>query len=670
MKSLVFIAVLSFLTESTFLAAAPQPDPGINKAEVEHQHRMIIGLVEYIHGDYSGAVADGKILSVDEFNEMKSFSATASNLFHQEAVKAQGAENQALFQAIGPDFAKLEDLIKTLATKSAIEAHTAQLKDRLVALFAIPQAPTEAPNFANGQRIYAQVCASCHGADGHGDGDAGKGSNPPPKSFFDDELMTSSSPFKFFNTFKTGVDGTSMRAFTEMPETDLWSLAFYVFTLRLTDRPGTLPQGLSAALALPDLTGAASQSDAELVTDWRKAAPDLTPAQEQELLIYVRKTLPYQTVTTAKQDPIAASIALTLGKLDEAAAYFKDGAHEKAALTILDGYLEGFEKIEGAMRVTAPDRVAAVERRAMELRGFAGTGDAAGFATALAAMRGQLNEILAMSQESKDGSTWSARASSFVSAFVIIFREGLEAFLIVSALLALLTSLGAFSLRRWVHAGWISALACGFLTYWLFEYVLMVSGAVRESLEAFSGLLAVGLLFYTGFWLLSQTEHRRWAHLIRAKTDHALNSGRMGSLFMMAFIAVYREAAETVLFFGALASKAPSPAFVGLGFVAGVIVLTATFWGIMKFQLRLPLKQFFYCTSGLMIVLAIVLAGKTTDAMIAAGYLNPRPIAGMGSVDILGIYPDSAAIASQIALLAMGLAFSYAIFRKKNLKAV
>src|SRR5690606_26781775 len=128
---------------------------------------------------------------------------------------------------------ELAALIDRKATYQDILAATRALKQEVIVTFNLPVGPNEAPNLALGKAVYAAHCASCHGSKGFGDGPAGAGLEPGPRNFHDAQVMTISSPFKFYNTLITGIEGTAMNSYEAvLSPGELWSVSFYLTGLR------------------------------------------------------------------------------------------------------------------------------------------------------------------------------------------------------------------------------------------------------------------------------------------------------------------------------------------------------------------------------------------------------------------------------------------------------
>jgi high-affinity iron transporter len=261
-------------------------------------------------------------------------------------------------------------------------------------------------------------------------------------------------------------------------------------------------------------------------------------------------------------------------------------------------------------------------------------------------------------------------ATIFTSALVILLREGLEAILVVAALIALLIKSGRRDVLRYVHAGWIAALALGGLTWLAASYLVTLSGADREITEGVTALLAAAMLLYVGFWMHRHAHAARWKAFIETRVASALSGRTMWALGAISFLAVYREAFETVLFYQALWLEAGPDGriAVGAGFAAAAVGLVVLAWLILKVGLRLPLGWFFGVGSILMALLAVVLAGKGIAALQEAGALPIGPV-DLPSIPSLGLYPTWQGVLTQLAVLLL-IVGAFAYSRRRARRAV
>jgi high-affinity iron transporter len=198
----------------------------------------------------------------------------------------------------------------------------------------------------------------------------------------------------------------------------------------------------------------------------------------------------------------------------------------------------------------------------------------------------------------------------FINSALIILREGLEATLVLAAILTILKVMGATQAMRYIHMGWILALIAGGLTWVATQTFLTLSGQHRESMEGFISVFAAVALFYVGYWLHTKSEAKKWQSFIHAKVQNVIDSKKILGLVGISFFAVYREAFEVVLFYQALWLQSANDHHLILwGFVAGLAVLVVLTFGILKVGLKVPLKYFFGVTGTFLYIMAFIFAG-------------------------------------------------------------
>ena len=246
----------------------------------------------------------------------------------------------------------------------------------------------------------------------------------------------------------------------------------------------------------------------------------------------------------------------------------------------------------------------------------------------------------------------------FLQSLVIILREGLEAILIIGALIAFLMKAGAAHRKRDIHIGVGAAVAMSLLTAVLLETVFVLSAAHREALEGVTMIVAVGVLFYVSYWLLSKMEVAKWTAFVKQRLAVAVTGGSAFALASAAFLAVYREGFETVLFYKALFVEggALSDTFlpVTAGIAVGGVALAVVYLAINRWGVRLPLKPFFGITSAFLYYMAFVFAGKGVAELQDGGVLPNTILLGWPRFAALGIYPTVESMLAQaiMALLA------------------
>ncbi|MCW8889885.1 MAG: FTR1 family iron permease, partial [Sedimenticola sp.] len=268
-------------------------------------------------------------------------------------------------------------------------------------------------------------------------------------------------------------------------------------------------------------------------------------------------------------------------------------------------------------------------------------------AAAWQTLRGALEQV-AQTQKPTDSSFWGL----LVQAFLILLREGFEAMLVITALVAYLRRQGATEKVRVIYQGTALALVASLLTAWLLTVVFQISGAGQEALEGITMLLASVVLFYVSYWLISKSEAARWQAFINHQIDQALSRGSAFALGLAAFLAVYREGAETVLFYQALAGQADGhwqPLL--MGFASAAVALLVLYKVMQLASFKLPIGLFFTVTAALLYYLAVSFAGNGVLELQEAGWVGITPIDGGPTVTWLGLYPSLESVAAQLLLL-------------------
>jgi high-affinity iron transporter len=202
-------------------------------------------------------------------------------------------------------------------------------------------------------------------------------------------------------------------------------------------------------------------------------------------------------------------------------------------------------------------------------------------------------------------------------------------------------------------SGWIAALPAGILTWWAFERLVALGAHQRELIEAGVSLLAAAVLFSVSFWMISRAESRRWMAYLKRQLQAGLDQRSLLVLGSASFLAVYREAAETVLFTHALMLEAGGRGGqVALGAAVGLLAVVAVAVVLKRTVQRLPLAPFFGISGALLCALAISFAGSGIYDLVASGYLPPRPVPFL-EVPWMGIHPDLTGLLVQLVILAV-----------------
>lgn len=600
--------------------------------------QTILHLLDYVGADYGGAVEGGKVKSADEYKEMVGFSAQA--LDGLKALPANPAKDALI--AAGEGLVKLVD-DKGAAEKIAEESSA--LRWAIIAAYKLQVAPRSAPNLKRGAALYAADCSACHGATGRGDGAAARGLNPSPANFHDSARMANRNLYGIYSTITLGVAGTPMAPFRQLPEEDRWALAFYVGGLGATpEEPRAGEEAWKsggARKAFPDLASLTGLSPNEI--------RQRHGAEAAKALGYLRA---HPEALAANKPP---PIAFARQKLADTLAAYRKGDRASARDAATTAYLEGFELIEAGLDTVDKPLRLEIEREMLSLRTELGRLDAP---KVIAAQVARIDKLLASAQDKLAPGELSPGAA-FASSLVILLREGLEAILLLAAIIAFVTKTGRRDALPYVHAGWAAALVLGFATWVVASFLIGISGANREMTEGVTALIASAMLLYVGYWLHGKSRALAWTAFIRNSVGAALGKRTLWAMAGVSFVAVYREVFEVVLFYEALWVQAGaaghSAVLAGVGSAA--LLLAATGWGIFKYSLRLPLGPFFSAMSLLLALLAIVFAGQGMAALQEADAVGASPVAFF-SLPMLGIHPTLETLGAQVlaaAIVAAGM---------------
>jgi high-affinity iron transporter len=394
---------------------------------------------------------------------------------------------------------------------------------------------------------------------------------------------------------------------------------------------------------LDNATARAAIGDLGALTQATPLALETTYGPDAVALLAYLRAHP-EALTGAPDDPIATSRRLLAQSLDAHRGGDAAAAYDYAVAA----YLEGFELVEPRLRTLAPHLVPAIETAMMGLRAAVKQRDEAIIAARHAEIQALLTEA-----EARLNATEMSSGMGFASAFIILVREGLEAILVLAAIATFLIKTGRRDAMRYLHAGWLGALAVGFVTWLVAKYLLHLSGAGRELTEGVTALFATAMLVYIGCWLHDYSHARRWQLYLHEKVTATLARGTLWSLATVSFIAVYREILETILFYETLFLQAGDASvraaiFSGMGVAAAALLLLA--FVVFRAAMRLPLRLFFNANTALMFVLAVIFAGKGIAALQEAGRVGASPIA-VPTIDVFGIYPTLQSVGLQVALV-------------------
>ncbi|HET8622689.1 MAG TPA: FTR1 family protein [Gemmatimonadales bacterium] len=591
--------------------------------------RRLAATAELAAQEYRIGVVGGRVVAAAEVEEARLFLGEA----RRSAADLPPAERDSAVS----ELERLVALVAATGSPDSLDAGVRQLTAKLAARLGVSldDAPAVTPSLARGRAVYAERCASCHGDRGRGDGPGAAGLDPPPADLANAAALRDATPVDFYRRVTIGVVGTAMPAFERgLSADDRWAVAAYATLLRLPRPAGEVPPSLRA------FSATAGMSDPEVATALA-ATGDSSAAR----------------VAAVRSAPAGAAdagvvFARVRAQADSAGGLALAGRAGAAGGVAMDAYMT-FEQVERSLRARQPSLAAEVEASFAELRAAAASAAPGRVTAAQTRLAADLERA-----ERALGETASP-ITLFAQSFVILAREGLEAILVVGALMTFLAKTGAGHRKRDIHLGVAAAIALSLLTALAIETVFRLSRANQDALEGATMLAATAMLFYVSYWLLSKMEVAKWNRFVRSKVQDALTSGSVLALASVAFLAVYREGFETVLFYKALfvsSGTGASALAIVAGMVAGGLLMAALYIAVNRFGVRLPLKPLFAVTSAFLYYMAFVFAGKGVAELQEGGFLPTTIIAGAPRVPAIGLYPTAETLLLQGMLLALLLA--------------
>ena len=417
----------------------------------------------------------------------------------------------------------------------------------------------------------------------------------------------------------------------------------------------------------PDAGQALTQGSEKLKADLSAAATQLDATQglanprayakaQQEQIKADRRRLDAAKKhrNTGKGDRTWTQVAHEMTPiLDQALAQASKGQGQAGSDLVNKAYYQYYEKLgfeKNVMNAISGNRVSQVEYQFKETRMAMVAGKPA------KTLVNDLKSMLVEDAAILDGGAadqvngWTTfLTSAFGQAFVVLLREGLEAILVVAAIIAYLVKAGHKDKVRHIYWGIAAGLVASGLVALLFTLLFNGNGPQQEILEGVVALVAMLMLLYTSNWMLSKSSVESWNHYIQSRTVAAISKGSVISLALLSFLAVFREGAETVMFYQAIFAMAPGGSReIWTGFAAAAVVLVIVFVLIRFTSVKIPIRPFFIITSLLMAVMVVIFAGGGVHALIEGDLVPATYLPGVPTSDWIGLYPYTQTIGAQI----------------------
>lgn len=383
---------------------------------------------------------------------------------------------------------------------------------------------------------------------------------------------------------------------------------------------------------------------------------------------------------------VASEMTVILDQAYEAAAA---GKGDEGATLVNNAYYQYYEKLgfeKNVMNAISGDRVSQVEYQFKMTRKTMRDG---GSDKEIKQLVDDLKSWLVKDAAILDGGA-SGNVNGFTKlvtssagqAFLILIREGLEALLVVAAVIAYLVKSGNKRFARWIYLGVVAGLAGSGLVAVLFTFLFGGSGPIQEISEGVCALIATLMLLWTSNWMLNKSSVEAWNNYIRNKTEAAvagaqskvesgqgLGLGMIASLAMLSFLAVFREGAETVIFYESIYSMSQDAHGMWVGGLAAAAVLIVIFLILRFTSVKIPIGPFFLVTSIVMAALVVIFAGGGIHALIEGDLIEGTYLSSVPTNDWIGLYPYVETITAQvIAAIAVVVLFVVGFIKKHRMK--
>ena len=598
-------ATIFFLFLCFYLVHLPATVHAKSSSEiVESKTKKVIMMLDIVAKEYALGIDNGNIINATEYEESQVFLEQALERYQTIIGSMPNLENA---ENLKTRFEKLSVNLKARINPEEVKTSVNTIQSQLLKELGIEmqKSPPRPVDLANGRKIFKTNCALCHGLNGNGNGPLATHLDPAPAVLSDPEITGNdhSTAYDNFQVISVGIANTAMVAWSEfLPEEELWDVTYFVRTFS------------NANIQLPLVVGSASAEDDQ---------PGLSPGQ---------------------------AIAGVNNLLDESLKAFKAGDINSAAELAFDAYL-GYEKLERGLSTKRKELGLRLESTFSRLRAeIKRKAELSHVEKIRKTIKTDLKEAQNVLEE-KVGFT-----GLFIQSFSIIVREGFEAILIVAALIAFLIKSRNKDKVKIIHQGVITGIVASFLTAYILHEVLSITMAKQELLEGWIMLVAVAVLFWVSYWLVTKIETQKWQSYITGKMSQAVTTGNVFTLGLVAFLSVYREGFETVLFYKALyLSAGESSGGIVPGFLAGCVCLAAIFYVINKLGIKVPIKWFFGFTSVLLYFMAFMFMGKGLHELQMGEALSLTAAKFAPEISWLGMYPTWETFIGQMILVVLFL---------------
>jgi len=569
-------------------------------AEVQSLIKKVIMMMNIVDKEYHEGIADGAVINAAEYEESQVFLDQAFERFQSVAGRAA---SQTGAEELATQYRQLMADIKDKKDPARIKTQVQTINSGLIREFDIqvsktPQAPVD---LQAGKQIYMSNCRVCHGVAGEGDGPVAHQLDPKPAVLSDPQVTGDEQTVAYdnFQIINVGIANTAMVGWADqLSEQEIWNVTYYIRTFS------------NDSVELPLVAGTGTAASAS-------------------------GTEAFMQVFDEVESMLNASFKA-----------YREGDAKRGAQLAFDSYMT-FEKVEGTLLNKRKELALRLESSFGRLQGDMKT------EAPLEKIEPTVGNIRADLALARDELAQDIGFTGlFIQSLSIIVREGFEAILIIAALGTFLIRSGNREKLSTIYAGVGVGILASIATYYILWETLKISMADQELMEGWVMLIAVAVLFYVSYWLVSKIETAKWQKFITHKMQDALTKGSVFTLGMVAFLSVYREGVETVLFYKALYLYAgETTGGIVPGFLAGCVVLAIVYYLINRLGVRIPIKWFFGVTSVFLYFLAFIFMGKGLHELQMGGQLAVTPAEFAPEIPALGMYPTWQTFTGQMILL-------------------
>ena len=591
-----FISLIGFLLLTLHFTNTAESQP----AKLESNVKKIVMMMNIVNKEYHEGVAEGKIINAAEYEESQVF---LDQAFDRYKNLSEDTEPQAKQDELASQFSALIQKIKNKADPGVIKSEVNAINSGILKKFNIKlsETPSEPVSLENGRILYANNCKVCHGIEGKGDGPIALQLDPKPAvlsnpQFTGDEF---SKPYDNFQIINVGIANTSMVGWADQfSENELWDVTYFIRTFS------------NENVKLPLMVASPS--------DLKKSQQSSTKKAFNEVFLL----------------------------LDQSIAAYREGRNREAVESAVDAYLT-YEKVEKQL-------ISKRKELGLKLESSFGRLQAEIKRKASIELVEKVGQTIA--DDLKEAQQVLTQEIGFTGLFIqslsIIVREGFEAILIIAALITFLIKSRNRDKLKAIYMGVLIGVIGSFITAYILHEILNISMASQEMMEGVIMLVAVVVLFYVSYWLVSKIEATKWQSYITGKMQKAVSTGSAFTLSMVAFLSVYREGFETVLFYKALYLYAgDTTAGIIPGFLVGCAVLAVVYFLINQLGMRIPVKWFFVVTSVFLYYMAFMFMGKGLHELQMGGTLGLTGANFVPEIPWLGMYPTWETFIGQMILV-------------------